>query len=144
MPLDILAGITAARHGSELLKNLREALTKPDIDHPEVTNKLIEIQGLIMDAQTALIEAQAEKQKMQAEISTLRRTADIGKNFKSADGVYWFEQYPYCPVCWDVDRKPVRLAGPTKPPFGRDEHWTCPLHRHPYAMSYNARSTAPA
>ena len=150
MPIDVVGGIAAARHGAELLKTLRTALTDPEIDHAEVINRLIEIQGLILDAQSALVDAQAEKQAwqtekqgLQSEIAALKRVAEIGKNFKSAHGVYWHEKQPYCPVCWDVDRKPVRLGGPIREKIGRDPQWTCPLHKSVFTLHYNAASNLP-
>ncbi len=93
----------------------------------------------MLDARNALNEAQDEKVKLESRIAELTRMADFGKDFKPRHGVYWHHAYPYCPVCWDVERKPVRLSGPIRIPGGGPfEQWTCPFHKQPLSLSWTA------
>jgi len=128
----IAEGLRATKAGFDLVKGALELVKREDIDRSEVLARLLELQGLLLDARTALSDADAEKKQLEAKISELVRMADIGKDFKSAHGVYWYLSNPYCPTCWDVDRKPVRLAGPVRTgATGHGEHnqWTCPFHK---------------
>jgi hypothetical protein len=110
MPLDIATGIASARHGSELLKTLRQALAGPEINHLEVANRLIEIQGLIMDAQAALIEAQEERSALKVKLDDRAARAEIEKSLTFRDTVYWRDtDGPFCPHCWDNGGSLVRL-----------------------------------
>jgi hypothetical protein len=114
-------------------------LKRPDHDPGEISARLLELQDLMLDAKTSLIEAQEEHTRLQARIADLTRMADFGKDFRRSHGVYWHEAFPYCPTCWDVDRKPVRLAGPNRE-SGRLDSWTCPLHKASFMLSWNVRA----
>ena len=54
----------------------------------------------------------------QARTRKAKRMADFGAEFTKGEGLYWRDNFPYCPSCWDVDRKPVRLGGPVHSGFG--------------------------
>jgi hypothetical protein len=128
--MSFAAGISATKTGFDLIKSLRELVKRPKVDAAEVSARLLELQELMLDARNALSEAQDEKVALENRIAELTSMADIGKDFKSSDGVYWREKFPYCPTCWDVDRKPVRLAGPVfRQNTGHRDVWTCPLHK---------------
>src|SRR5436305_1015199 len=104
MPITIAAGLSATKTGFDLLKILREAVKRPEVDAGEVSARLLELQELMLGARTALAEAQEEQAKLRARIDELSRMADLGEDFKSEHGLYWIKVDPYCPVCWDVDR----------------------------------------
>ena len=129
--MTIAGGLSATKTGFELIKGVRELLRRQEVDPAEISARLLELQELMLDAKTALAEAQEEKIGLEARIAELSRMADFGKDFKSERGVYWHENFPYCPTCWNVDRKPVRLGGPVRDithPSGRNI-WTCPVHK---------------
>jgi len=139
--LGIVEGIAATRTGFELIKSLRELVKRPETDASEVLARLLELQELMLDARNALNDAQDEKAKLESRITELARMADFGKDFRKAHGVYWHETYPYCPVCWDVDRKPVRLSGPISVPNGGPmDQWTCPFHKQAISIRWDDRS----
>jgi hypothetical protein len=138
--MTIAAGLSATKTGFELIKSVREIVKRQGVDPGEVSARLLELQELMLNARTALTEAGDEKAKLEAQIAELTRMADFGKDFKSAHGVYWHQGFPYCPTCWDVDRKPVRLAGPI--PNEQYHMWTCPFHKPPYALYWNAKAPA--
>jgi hypothetical protein len=139
--MTIAAGLSATKTGFDLIKSARDLLTRAEINPAEVQARLLELQALMLDARDALSEAQDEKAKLEARIAELTRMADFGKDFKPAHGVYWYEGFPYCPTCWDVDRKTVRLGGPVRleRPAGMDT-WNCPFHKTSYSLHWNARS----
>jgi len=132
------AGLSAAKTGFDLIKGVRELLKRQEVDPSEISSRLLELQELMLEAQTALSEGQAENRRLQIEVEELKRMADFWKEFKSAYGVYWHETYPYCPVCWDVDRKPVRLSGPTRPlAGGHHNEWICPFHKQAISLRFD-------
>jgi hypothetical protein len=130
--MTIAGGLSATKTGFDLIKSVRELVKRPDTDAAEISARLLELQDLMLDARTALSDARDEKTKLEARIAELSHMADFGKDFTSDRGVYWLEDYPYCPACWDVDRKPVRLSGPVW--VGHETIWTCPFHKSQYRV----------
>ena len=124
-------GITAAKAAFEVSKIVLDLYRYPKTDAHEVHARLLELQGLILSAQLALAEGLEENRRLHTAIDELKRTADFGKDFKFEEGVYWHRDYPYCPNCWDIDRKPVRLDGPTGL---TNSDWSCPIHRSKYYL----------
>jgi len=135
--MTIAGGLSATKTGFELIKSVRDLLKRQDVDPAEVSARLLELQGLMLDAKTALAEAQEDKTELEARIAELMRMADFGKDFKLEEGVYWRDEVPYCPICWDVDRKPVRLGGPTVRPSGfcNSMAWEYSFHKTTFAVS---------
>jgi hypothetical protein len=134
--MTIAAGLSATKTGFDLIKGVRELVKRPDIDASEVSARLLELQELMLDARTALSEAQEEKVKLESRIEELTRMADFGKDFRMEEGVYWRDGVPYCPICWDVERKSVRLGGPSGTSgFYGQMNWHCPFHKTPFGIS---------
>ena len=139
--MDIESGLSATKIGFELLKGIRELLKRDQVDAHEISNRLMELQELLLTSRDALNDARDQKLKLEARIAELSRMADFGKDFKSAHGVYFYEAHPYCPVCWDVDRKPVRMSGPvTNATVALGDNWTRPFHKLPITLPWNVRS----
>lgn len=105
-------GLSAVKTSFDLIRSLRELLTKPEVNPDEVQARLLEIQALLIDAQKGLADAEDENRLLRGRIEELERSADFGKDFTFEEGVYWYRDYPYCPNCWDRDRKATRLDGP--------------------------------
>lgn len=134
--MTILAGLSATKTGFDLIKSVRELVKRQDIDASEISARLLELQDLMLDARTALSQAQEEKAQLEARIADLTRMADFGKDFKMEEGVYWRNGVPYCPICWDVDRKGVRLGGPSGGAgFHGQMVWNCPFHKTSFGIS---------
>lgn len=125
--MSIATGISATKTGFELIRSVRELVKRPEVDAAEVSARLLELQELILDARNALNEAEDEKNKLESRIVELTRMADFGKDFIQWSGLYWHNQFPYCPTCWDVERKPVRLGGPVN--MTGEDIWQCPFHK---------------
>ena len=96
---------------------------KPD----ELPARLMELQQHALGLQATVHDLAEENRKLAAKVEELGRCADFGKDFVSEQGVYWREDAPYCPTCWEVDRKPVRLSGPTNMAIGAPGRmeWSC-------------------
>ena len=69
--MTIAGGLSATKTGFDLIKSVRELVKRPDIDASEVCARLLELQELMLDARTALSEAQEEKVKLEARIAAL-------------------------------------------------------------------------
>ena len=135
--MNITAGISATKTGFELIKSVRELLRRPEVDAAEISARLLELQDLMLDARNALSEAEDEKTKLEARIAELTRMADFGKDFVLWNGLYWLHKVPYCPTCWDVDRKTVRLGGPVT--MTGEDIWQCPIHKAHIMLGLGAR-----
>lgn len=136
MPIEALitAGLSATKTGFDLARSIREALKKEKVDPKEISNQLIELQELLLQAKTALISAQDEKTELVKKIEELQRANAIGAQFEFDEGVYWFRNYPYCPNCWDADKKPTRLDGPFFSNDRSKHSWTCSVHKSKYYL----------
>ena len=89
----------------------------------------MELQQHALSLQATIHDIAEENRKLMRQVEDLSRCADFGNEFKSSNGVYWRETVPYCPICWDVERKPVRLSGPLpaiNAPAGK-LMWICTL-----------------
>ena len=137
--MTITVGLSAVKTGFDLIKSVRELLTRPKVDAGEISARLQELQDLMLDARTALADAAEEKSNFEAKIIELTRMADFGKDFELEEGVYWRDKVPYCPICWDVQRKPVRLSGPDNFPTGfvGTMNWSCSIHKANFPISRN-------
>ncbi|MBZ5728555.1 MAG: hypothetical protein LAP87_26680 [Acidobacteriia bacterium] len=95
------------------------------------------IQDKLVDVKTALADADEENRALLRQVDELKRMASVGKDFQIAEGVYWRENVPYCPVCWDVDRKTVRLSGPAGRVTGFSNvfGWECCFHKALFGFS---------
>jgi hypothetical protein len=134
--MSIAAGLSATKTGFDLIKSVRELLKRQEVDPAEISARLLELQELMLDARTALSDAEEENKTLRTRIEGLVRMADFGDAFSRANGVYWHDGFPYCPVCWEVDRKPVRLGGP-EPPYGSlFQDWTCSFHKSVFKLNY--------
>lgn len=134
--MPIAEGIAAARLAMDAGSKALDLLRHPKIDGEQVRARLVEMQDLIFSAQRSLGDADDEAKNLRARIVDLERYVEIGKGFEASDGVYWHSGCPYCPVCWDVDRKPVRLSGPhnASPIGGGRFEWSCALHGATFAI----------
>jgi hypothetical protein len=58
--MNIAAGISATKTGFDLIKSLRDAIGRPDVNPGDVQARLVELQALMLDAQRALGDAEEE------------------------------------------------------------------------------------
>src|ERR1035441_10041759 len=116
--MDITAALSGAKTAFELARALQNGLARQQIKPEEIPARLMELQQHILSMQAIVHDLAEENRTLTSQIEELQRSADFGKDFTFEEGVYWRDKAPYCPICWDVQRKPVRLSGPDNFPTG--------------------------
>jgi hypothetical protein len=134
--MPIVEGITAAKAAFDVSKQVVDLFKHPAIDADKIRSRLLELQELILSAQSALGEAQEENRTLRSQLDDQTRLLEFGKQFTFSEGVYWYRDYPYCPNCWDVDQKPMRLDGPFWHSFvGQGKRsFECNIHKSHYQV----------
>ena len=127
----------ATKNVFDIFKGAWELLQKDHIDRAALAQQMTTLYKAFSDLQTHLDEvtrqAATEKTRLETRINELTQWVAIGESFKFGDGVYWREGAPYCPVCWEQDRKPTRLGGPWRTLWvPHMENWACPFHNSTY------------
>jgi hypothetical protein len=131
--MPIVEGIAAAKAAFEVSKIALDLTRHPKLDNDAIHARLLELQGLILSAQSALGDALEENRKLASELQEEKRRGGIGEQFTFEEGVYWHRNYPYCPNCWDCDRKPIRLDGPYATNTSNTS-WNCSQHKSRYYL----------
>ena len=124
--MDLVTGLTGLKTASDLVTRVRDALASRDVKLDEVLARIIEIQGLISDGRTALIDAQEDILSKNREISALEKEnqklqGQLSKKQQGRihDNAVWkqledgTEEGPYCPNCYEKTGnfiQPHRLA----------------------------------
>lgn len=128
----IVEGIAAAKAAFEVSKVALDLTRYPKLDSAAIHAKLLELQALILSAQQALGEAAEENRDLKTQLDDRERRKAFGETLSPEEGVYWQGAYPYCPVCWESEVKPVRLSGPFASNSAAHVRWTCPTHNSTY------------
>jgi len=113
--MELLSGLAGLKTASDLTTLVRERLGSRDVKLDEVVARIIEIQGLISDGRTALIDVQEQLLEKNREISNLEQmctklTDQLAKRSKGRvhDSAVWkvledgTEEGPYCPNCFET------------------------------------------
>lgn len=131
MPIDIAVGLALSKNALDIVMAVRKAIReKKKLTDEEMRDYLETLQGKLVDVRTALMEADEDNRKLKADLTEAKRMAEFGNSFKLEEGVYWHQGYPYCPNCWDVNRTPMRLGGPTPDLMNYSKaYWKCPIHK---------------
>lgn len=135
----IAEGIAATKAGFDLVRRALELVKREDLNREEISARLLELQGLLLETRQALSDSADENKTLLAKNADLQRYADIGNQFTFSEGVFWHEDYPYCPNCWQIDRKPVRLDGPSGI---ANTEFRCPIHKSIYISQKYEREIA--
>src|ERR1700732_5284134 len=126
--MNITAGITATKATLDVAKLLMDKLNTPEVDVHDVRLKVQEMlihtvnaQIALGDANNSLHIAAEENRELKREIQKLRDSKATTEGLVFADEVClrWKSDGvldgPFCPACWDIDSKLVRLKlGGTK------------------------------
>ena len=135
----ILEGIAAAKAAFEVSKLALDLTRHPNLDSQAIHARLIELQSLILSAQSALGEAQEENRTLIDQLDQRKLHLEFAKQFVSAEGVYWVGNYPYCPNCWEIEQKPMRLSGPFYSGNSQSGKWACPKHNATFFLRVRPR-----
>src|SRR3984893_5594286 len=107
------SGLSAIKAGFELIKGVRELLKEDKIDAVEIGNQLLQLQQLLLDARSALTDAEDQNAELVKELANNERVKELEKLMMYDQSVYWKltgngnerEAEPYCTVCWEEDRR---------------------------------------
>ncbi len=137
--MSIAAGLSAAKAGFDLIKSLREALGRPNVNPGDVQARLVELNELLLETQGALSEAKEERQQLLASLEKARIVLATDEDMEFlVDGGFYVRktengQIPYCPVCWKADSKTIPLLGSST-----EGMYDCPF-RHGRFMTNKTR-----
>ena len=137
--VDLFAGITAAKALLEVTAKVTDMAQSPETKMTDVRGKLHEMLIHAASALTVLNEAQIEIFELRHQLDDRNRLKELGSNLTFDEGVYWYREYPYCPNCWEVDQKPMRMAGPTQSSYSRDNVYDFACHIHRFNHSVTGR-----
>jgi hypothetical protein len=118
LSMDPITGITTALAGlktaTDIATSLRKAFTSHEVKNEEVPDKLMELQGLILESRAALSNAQddifaksKEIHRLEEEARALRANLEKKARGRKHDNAAWkvledgTEEGPYCPNCWE-------------------------------------------
>jgi len=93
-----------------VIENAKEiASLVRDLGNMDLYRKIIDLESEIVELTTDNMDLQKEVGKLQEKLA-LKGKMTFRKPF------YYMEndETPYCPKCWEADRKTIHLLGPTK------------------------------
>jgi hypothetical protein len=85
-----------------------------------------ELNQKIVKLEEEIVEFTLQIGSLEEETQELKRTFSVSKKMKFKKPLYYQEDdpIPFCPRCWEKDRKPVHLLGPVK--VGAGLRYGCP------------------
>ena len=121
--MSITGGLSATKTGFDLIKSAVELLKRENVDVHEVQARLIELQGLMLEARSALVDAEEENRSLKREIEERVNQNRLAEDmdFRMDGGFYVRKSeamkgvIPYCPVCWKKDGKDIPLEKLSNP-----------------------------
>ena len=140
--LEIGAAIQAANAALTAIKTLAGTVTQAQDKAEAVTvlSALAELGTTIGTLQIALAELRTENEDLKRELQAACDVADLGSRLQHAETVYWKLDGagkrvggPFCPYCWDRERKLVHLNG-------IEGKYQCDIHKATfYTSDWNPR-----
>jgi hypothetical protein len=145
--MSLPTALGALKTAADLSVQLRNLLKQSDqLPVNEVLARIIEMQELIADGRSALIDLQDELVTKNGQIETLslelrelRDKSRLGEKLVSDGCAYWFPDKrepgdgPFCLACWDADGKLVRLRFLAEDIWvdspGRSRLYKCEIHK---------------
>jgi rubrerythrin len=104
---------------TEIAKNLRELFKKDKKVSDEVIDEISDLMEKLTDARVAALALAENNSELHKELEDVKEEAKRAlasfTDFEFRTGVYYrkglegAEAGPFCQVCWDRDKKPVRL-----------------------------------
>jgi hypothetical protein len=110
--IPIEGALGAVKTGFDLIKGARELLKKDKVSPTEVSSQLLELQELLLETRSSLIEADDYIANLEAKLATKEDLEKLEKLLTFNQSVYWkrtgeaneVEPDPYCTVCWEKGR----------------------------------------
>jgi hypothetical protein len=143
----IEGALGAVKTGFELIKGVRELLKKEKVNPSEVSGQLLDLQELLLQARTSLVEANDYIAKIESDLTARAGLQELEALMVYDQTVYWkrtangeeVEPHPYCTVCWEKERRLSHLLpGATKGTY------RCQIDRTSYKTNeYDSRPLQP-
>jgi hypothetical protein len=119
----IAAGLSATKTGFELIKGAVELLKRGSVDVHEIQARLIELQGLMLEACSALVDAEEENRRLKRTLEEQNNLTALTEDMEfQLDGGFYVRRseaekglIAYCPLCWQKDHLTVPLEASGKP-----------------------------
>ncbi len=114
--MSILGGLSALAAAADLTKTMRDAAKSGAIKPDEFAGRVGEIYDYIIDSKAALVDAQEEMLRLQAEIRAFNDDRDFKAGLEFDSKGYYKRKGSgrdefYCSACLDLDNKHSRLTG---------------------------------
>ena len=133
--MELGAALKAGKYGFDLVKGLRESLRRGEIDHLEISNRLMELQELLLEMQSAVSDSKDREQTLEQKVrdaeERYEKLRQKREDYTFKDNVYFHKDGsgPYCPTCLDGDQKAVNLIR------GGDNIVRCAVHKQSYGTA---------
>ncbi|HYV97616.1 MAG TPA: hypothetical protein VE967_09195 [Gemmatimonadaceae bacterium] len=127
-PAAITQALSAIKSAAEIVKVIRSA--DAGMEKAELKLKIAELAESLADARLAVVDAQEQIITLQRQLTEAARLAEVHERVERRNSVYYLrdadsESGPYCPRCYEVDRKLVSLRPPPRP-MRHLGQWQCP------------------
>ena len=111
--MDIVTGLSALNEAINLTRSLREKLKSNAVKSEEIAGRIEKIYNHIVHSKDALVGARAEIQYLKDRLQAVNDQKQIESELEHDGRVYWRNHGtngPYCPICWDHDKRLVTLT----------------------------------
>jgi hypothetical protein len=81
-------------------------------NNQQLNAAVLDVQGKLIEVQQQSLALQQENQTLRDELQGIKDTRDTASKLRFDGKVYWKQDdpdFPFCPICWDVDKRLVRL-----------------------------------
>ena len=111
--MSLATGLSALKAATDLTRSLRDGLKSGAIQGDEISGRIGEIYDHIVESKDALVEARDEIQQLKDQLQSFNNRKQIESELEHDGRVYWRNhgtKGPYCPFCWDKDKRLVTLT----------------------------------
>ena len=115
---EITSVLAALKTATEIAKGISTLKTEAEIRSKtsEFLNVIIDLQNGVLGLQSHVSDLQHENTSLKQHIAELESAASDSAELTFRDRLYWKQgdDVPFCPICWDNDRKQIHLSGPSR------------------------------
>ncbi len=138
MIAEISTALTALKTATDIAKGINSLNSEVEIKSKtsEFLNVILDLQNAMLALQSTVADLQSENTSLKNEIDELRRNATESGSLKFEDKVYWKEEdgTPFCPTCWENNKKLIHLDGDGIP-FEGVVTWYCSICKYDFDIN---------
>jgi hypothetical protein len=82
------------------------------VNNQQLNAAVLDVQGKLIDVQQQALALQQENQRLRDQLQSMNDLRETAEKLRFDGRVYWKRdtpEFPFCPTCWDIDQKLVRL-----------------------------------